>query len=201
MSMFTNYETKCIADKPDNVHDNPAYTYDIVNTDIPKKMYDVNNKFKGYSWKYGDIFTLVLDVNKPIKVNRESIIYTVSGQVPGIWTRGHKGQQAYNTMDNKSWTCVGLSNGYYIWILDDHITYDSNGTKEIIFNRDMTDKTLKVTIYNFRWEPIKTFSTINSNTICIDINESISQELKSGLYTCTIAVNDIEEQRFNISVI
>lgn len=190
MSMFDSYNNICILDTPDNIHNEPAKEYNTISSDKPSKIYDINNKFVGYAWNYGDIFTFNINVNDIIKVHRDSIIFDETDETPNSQTRGYKGQQAYNTVDKVSWTCVGHMNGLYVWVRDTEITYDKDGTKEIELTTDISNKTVEVNIYNFRYELIKTFENSNCNLVSIDINESIYEVLPSGLYKCVVRITD-----------
>jgi hypothetical protein len=190
MNMFDNYNNGSITNTPNNLNDTSVYNEISISKDIPKEVYDINNQFVGYTWNHGDIFTFELNVNDVIKVHKYSLIYTESKEEPSTSTIGFKGQKAYNIKDRICWTCLGIYDDFYVWSEDEDITYDESGTKEITFETDMTDKSMEVTIYNFRWEPIKTFSNSDYNCILIDINTELSKELVSGLYKCRIRIND-----------
>ena len=205
MGMFDNYNNQCIFDIPNNIHNEPVREYNIIEDTIPHKIYNINNKFIGYRWNYGDIFTFNINVNDIIKVHRDSIIFDKTGETPDSKTRGYKGQQAYNTFDKVSWTCVGCINGLYVWVEDAEITYDKDGTKEIELITDVTNKTVEVSIYNFRYELIKTFKNSNCNIVSIDINESIYEVLSNGLYKCVVRIIDDKintvKDEFTINII
>lgn len=201
MSMFNNYDNQNPCVIPNNINNEPAYEYKTVDHSVPKKMFDAHNNFIGYCWSYGDTFTLKINLNDTVRVHKDSIILTEDGKYPTTYTRGYEGQQAYNIVNSMSWTCVGLIDGIYVWVPDLSLVYDANGTKELEFPRDLSSATIEVNIFNFRWEPIKTLSYSNCNEISIDINKELSMELKNGLYHCTINVNNIEEQKFLLSVI
>lgn len=182
MSMFDNYDNLSRFYVPNNISVNPAKEYNTINQTIPKKLYDIKNRFIGYSWDYGDTFDLILSVNNRIPVRRDSIIFSEHNITPTTDTAGYKGLQAYNTIDNKSWTCVGTVNGLYVWVEDDEVTYAIDGTTVIEMQRDVTDKVIEVEIYNFRWELVKTFTEEGSSTIACRIDDT----LQSGLYYCTV---------------
>ena len=132
-------------------------------------------------------------ISDTIKVKEDSIIYKYSGQAPDTNTEGYMYQNAYNLIDCICWTCIGIVNGVYVWLRNDCLTYPEDGTKEITFTPDMLSKTLKVDIYNFRWELVKSYEQNYTNTITIDIDEELSKELCSGIYNCVVTVQtDIE---------
>ena len=201
MSMFDNYDNLSRFYVPNNISVNPAKEYNSIDDNImPKKLYDIKNRFIGYSWDYGSVFDLTLSINSKIPVKRDSIIFSEPNITPTTETAGYKGLQAYNTMDNKSWTCIGTINGLYVWVEDDEVTYAIDGTTVIEMNRDCTDKLLRVEIYDFRWDLVKTFETTDSNTIDCRIDET----LYSGLYYCTVKLIGNEEceliSKFTITI-
>lgn len=200
MSMFDNYDNLSRFYVPNNISVNPAKEYDSIDQSIPKKLYDIKNRFIGYSWDYGDTFDLTLSVNNRIPVNRDSIIFSEQNITPTTNTAGYKGLQAYNTIDNKSWTCVGTINGLYVWVEDDEVTYAVDGTTYIEMTRDVTDKIIRVDIYDFRWEHVKSFEEVESNTIACRIDDT----LQSGLYYCTVKLLGAEEceliNKFTITI-
>lgn len=201
MSMFDNYDNLSKFYVPNNISQNPAKEYDSIDNNImPKKLYDLKNRFIGYSWDYGNTFDLTLSVNSKIPVKRDSIIFSEPNITPTTETAGYKGLQAYNTIDNKSWTCVGTINGLYVWVEDDEVTYAIDGTTIIEMIRDCKDKEIRVDFYDFRWEPVKSFTTIDSNTIVCRIDDT----LESGLYYCTVKLLGTEEceliNKFTVSI-
>jgi hypothetical protein len=175
---------------PHNVEHNHNEQYLEVENTLPRKVYNIQDNFIGYSWSEGDTFTFNINVNDTIKVKEDSIINNESGVYPTTETIGYKCQQAYNTVDNKSWTCVDCLNGMFIWVLNTVVTYSKYGTKEINMNIDMQGKTLKFDLYNFRWELLENVSKQNSDTLQLHIDEELSDKLPSGLYYGVISIID-----------
>lgn len=200
MSMFDNYDNLSRFYVPNNISVNPATEYDSIDQTIPKKLYDIKNRFIGYSWDYGDTFDLILSINNRIPVRRDSIIFSEQNITPTTDTAGYKGLQAYNTIDNKSWTCVGTVNGLYVWVEDDEVTYAIDGTTYLEMIRDVMNTKIRVDIYDFRWEHIKSFEEVESNTIACRIDDT----LQSGLYYCTVKLLGAEEceliDKFTLSI-
>lgn len=188
MNMFSNYEYLSESDSPTNINTDPAVVYESIKREFPIKLCNIKGEHIGYSWSVGDIFKLRLSANDKIKVHKDSIVYVETGNAPISSTKGYKGQQAYNTADNRSWTCVGRVEGVYRWVEDEFITYDVNGTTEIEMTTDMTGRTLQVGIYNLRGEWLKSFEVAESNEIYCDIDEDIYKILKSGVYRCVVQI-------------
>lgn len=195
MGMFDNYDNLPLNYIPDNISQYPVNRYEILDTSTPTKLYSIKNNFIGYSWNYGDIFMFPVNVNKVIKVNADSIIYTEKGLEPDNETIGYAGQQAYNTVDNKSWTCIGNPSGLYVWVLDDEIIYPLNGTKEIEFQEDVTDKELIVEFYDFRWNLVKSFENFASPVVLCSIDENIYETMKSGIYYVLVKIKGIDTSK------
>ena len=195
MGIFDNYENLNPDYIPDNSSEKPSDERKCLNEKLPRKAFNVKGNFVGYRWNYGDTFDLTFTVNKQIAVYSNSIVYDVSGESPSITTVGKIGQQAYNIVDIKSWTCVGTSEGVYIWVEDECVSYPVDGDRYIDFVPNMKDKTLKVELYNFRWESIKTFTQIGQNEIVVSVDKYLSEELKPGVYYCIVKVqgDTIEE--------
>lgn len=193
MGMFDNYDYP-IQTVPDNSTPKPSNEYHTIGEKdvIPRKVYNIKNNFVGYQWNYGDTFTFTLSCVEKIKVKDDAIIYHDCGEVPSTSTVGYPGQQAYNIPDCKSWTCIGLYKGLFIWVQDDYVTYPTDGTEEIDLTPVAKDTQLDVTIYNFRWEPIHTFTQSGANEISCVVNKDISEDLVPGVYYCTFRVTSGE---------
>lgn len=182
MSMFEKYDKLNPDYIPDNTSPRPMYTYETLDESIPKVAYNAKGFPIGYEWTHGDEFQLTLSANRNINVAEDSIVYSTKGESPQYSTEGHIGQQAYNTIDCISWTCVGVSSGHYIWVKDDDFIYALQGTKNITLAPDMTDKSTTLIIYNFRWEPIYTLAKTGSADICFKVDKDINEQLKPGVY-------------------
>lgn len=193
MGMFTTYDTIDPNYIPDNTSPKISDEYTTIEETLPRMVYDLKGRFIGYSWNYGDTFDFDIDVNEAITVREDSIIYTKSNQCPNENTPAlYSGHQAYNIVDSKSWTCVGKSNGVYIWVEDDTLTYPIDGDKSVTLNTDMTDSTIQVDIFNFRWEPIHSFTTNGSGTISCKFDTEVSNKLLRGAYYCTVKVLGVD---------
>ena len=193
MGIFDNYENLNPDYIPDNSSEKPSDERRCLNEKLPRKTFNVKGNFVGYRWSYGDIFDLTFSVNKQIAVYSDSIVYDVSGAFPSTTTVGKISQQAYNIVDLKSWTCVGINEDVYIWVEDECVSYPVNGDKYIDFVPNMKNKTLKVELYNFRWESIKTFTQTGQNEIVVSVDKDTSEELKPGVYYCLVKVQGDED--------
>lgn len=188
-NQFDNYDNPNLSD--DNV-------YVEINTTLPRKEYNVKGKFVGYSWVYGDTLQLNFSVNKKIYVNDDSLIYTSTGDAPGRNTVGTVYQKAYNTVDLKSWTCIGNElvddNIVYLWEQDKVLTYIGNGNKVIYLTPDMSDKSVKIEITNFRKEVVHTAIFEHTNDVILDIDTELSNKLLSSVYYCNAYLVTDESQ-------
>lgn len=204
MSMFDSYDNLNPRRIPNNISNNPPKEYNIIDTTIPKKMYNVKNEFIGYTWEYGTEFDFIISVNDLIKVKRDSVVYNEIGEEPTTATVGYKGQQCYNTVDNKSWTCVGIIDGFYVWVPDEKVTYAKDGTTTIEMQEDMTARSIRVEIYDFRRELLKSFENSGCNSICCRMDKDIYEVMKSGVHYVTVKILGLEEveikQNFEILI-
>ncbi len=191
MGMFDNYDNLHPDYIPDNTTSGPSNDRKYLDEKLPKKAFNIKGTFIGYKWTYGDTFELVFNVNQTIKVYSNSIIYRESGKHPTTGTKGETGQQAYNLVDVKSWTCVGISSGLYIWVEDDCVSYPSDGDTEIVFipnESENIEVSMKVEIYNFRWEPFDTYSKSGAMTVSVTMDKDTSLKYKPGVYYCLVKV-------------
>ena len=188
--MFENYDKLNSDYIPDNSTPKPFNRHLNIHKVLPTPMYDIKNRFVGYSWSSGEYFDFNISVDTTIIVDNDSIIYDNAGEKPDEFTIGGKeGQKAYNTADSKSWTFVGKSDNIYMWVEDREIIYPVNGDKHITLHTDMTNKFILVDIFNFRWEKMYSQqSEMNESNISISVNEELSKKLLSGVYYCTVKI-------------
>lgn len=186
MTMFDSY------DNPSKIGTCDSYeNYKILNDSLPNKVFNIKGNFVGYSWHCYDIFDWEISINRKILVKEDSIIYSLPDEMPDTMTRGYFGQQAYNVRDIKSWTCVGLIDGYFIWVEDKEFIYCINGTKEIELIPDMLDKTMSITFYDNKWNTLVNIDNIHSNKFSCKIGTTIKELQKNGIYYVTTRINDI----------
>ena len=187
MGMFKKYDKLSPNYVPNNSYQKKEPEYEDVELELPIVEKDLNGTPIGYSWNYGDVFKLSVDLSTKVKVAGDAIVYAVKGEQPNGSTLGkYSGQQAYNTADAKSWTFVGISGSLFVWVEDKELTYPVDGTKEITINTNEEDDRLSLEIYNFRWEPFHTFSTVGSNVLVCDFDKELSQKFLPGVYPCKV---------------
>lgn len=189
MGMFDKYDRL----NPEYIPDNSSeYLDEYTSLDeiLPRPLYDARNRFIGYSWNRDDNFDFVISVNNIIGVARDSIIYNIPGECPDKCTIAEReGQQAYNTADAKSWTYIGRTDDFYVWIEDAELTYPFNGDKSITIQTDMTDKYIELDIFNFRWEKVHSvISSSNQSNIVLKIDDEMNKKLTSGIYYMTVKI-------------
>lgn len=194
MGMFTNYENIDPYYIPNNSVSKEFYTYKNVEDILPRTVYNIKGNPVGLSWVHGEEFTLSFDANPVIKVPENSIVYNIAGECPNYETKGIDGQQAYNTVDCKSWTCVGQGAGFYIWVEDKEFTYIiAKNNKEITLQQDFKDTTLNLEIYNFRWELIFDTNVTDSSSIHIPVDKTLNELLIPGVYYVLLKLNTSQE--------
>ena len=192
MSMFEKYDRLNEDYIPNNTTVNTDINYIVHDDSLPRTSHNVYGNRIGLTWVHGEEFDLILSAKKELLVAEDSIVYEKSGEVPTQLTKGLLGQQAFNTVDCKSWTCVGISSDMYIWIEDSYIITPSNGAKKIYMCPDMTNKTLLVTIYNHRWEELYSLEKLGKIEVSIHVGKELNEILKPGVYYCTIKVTSME---------
>ena len=168
MSIFNNYDTSGLKY---NITETCPAVYNEVNTKDYQVITDYAGNLTKLCWYEKSVFTLTDTVNKNIIVDCDARIYETSGEGPTELTRGEQCQKAYNTVDNKCWTCYGFHKGIYKW---EEIPIVENLTGEIVITlqQDMTNKKVISNILNFRREVVYTFESETPNIeIPIDINK------------------------------
>lgn len=197
MGMFTNYENLNELYRPNNlslkVTVPKSYTaLDPTIASRPYEEYDVKGELIGYSWTYGEVLNLEFNIDGEISVSNDSIIYKNYNQTPLENTVGYIGQKAYNIVDYKSWTCSGINGNTYEWSEDRYFTYPTDGDKSIYVSAQdyIKDKDITVYLYNFRYEPIKTFNYHGTTQVVLPITPELSKELLKGVYYCSLTVSN-----------
>lgn len=166
MSIFNNYDTSGLKY---NLTESCPVVYKEINTNDYKKETDCAGNLTKLCWYEKSVFNLTDTINKNIIVDCDARIYETTGEGPTDITRGEQCQKAYNTVDNKCWTCYGFHKGKYKW---EEIPIVENLTGELLITlqQDMTNKKVISNILNFRREVIYTFEYETSNIeIPIDI--------------------------------
>lgn len=186
MGMFDSYNNLNDNYIPNNIEPRCCQTK-ILDSSIPKIIYNLNNEFVGYQWHSGDIFDLILSVNKKILVSESSLILDNQGEIPNVLLPGKFiGQKAYNIVDCKSWTLMSIIDDGYIWEEDKLFTYCDDGDKEIELRPDMTDKYIEFNLYDFRYDKIYSqVSDVGESSLIINTDKPEFQKpgiFNGGLY-------------------
>ena len=199
MGMFDSYDNLNPDYIPDNIHTaTPQYV--VLDTSMPRPVYNIKGELLGYEWTWGENFGYGITNQFTITVFSNSIIYSNPGEAPINETEGVEGQQAYNTSECISWTCVGLDNGSYKWVQDDFITYPINGDKVLTFTPNMDGKKLQATIYNFRGEQVYEATEDNVYAMVIPVNDDLNKIMLPGTYSLRLAIIDNEEIRIEKTI-
>ena len=191
MGMFDKYENII----PDYIPDNTSptlddYTFTSIDSDLPRPLINWRGNKIGYTWNNGELFDFNLTVDDMIAIRRDSLVFDKSGEGPDAYTIGeHDGQQAYNTVDAKSWTFIGKSGDLYVWVEDEELLYPVDGEKSIIIHTDMNNKYVQLNIYDFRWQLVHSIKNeIGNPHITLKVDEDISKKLIPGVYYATLNI-------------
>lgn len=188
MSMFESYDKLGMSTNSQGIQLNNTNYLSIESDTLPRRIMDIKGRFIGYEWNNGDIFDFKIDITDAIKIKNDSIVFNNKGEAPSTGTEGYIGQQAYNTADSKCWTCLGIIHNMYIWVEEDKVYYDKDGTKEIEIGTMGKPLSIVVDFYNFRWELVHSFSSKDSEIVC-PIDEEVNAKMPSGIYYATVTIN------------
>lgn len=190
-NMFTNYENLDSTYVPNN-RNKEIQKQCILNYEIPKEIYDNNKQIIGYSWSYGDTFTIRYNANRPIYVEKDAILY-YGNEEPDEDTVGRKGQKVYNLSYSRCWICESLDSSIYNWVEQKNFTFPANGEEKVYVQPpyDLTKMTAKVVIENFRHEEIYSKEyELSDGSITIDIDKELSEKLVKGIYYMYVILFD-----------
>lgn len=150
----------------------------------PFEDYNAEGKLIGYYWYYGNTVSLNFNITGEIIVEDTDIIYTAIGQRPTVNTVGQIGCKAYNVIDLLSWTLVSIHDNSYIWEQDSEFICPNNGQRNVYFTSEqfLKNRYVKITILNFRKEPIYQETFAGDQSIVLNIDENLSAKLIKGVY-------------------
>ncbi|MBO7211316.1 MAG: hypothetical protein J6V44_09990 [Methanobrevibacter sp.] len=194
-NMFTNYENLDSSYVPNNINKKIEKQL-MLDDEIPKVKYDKFKQIVGYSWSYGDTFSIKYTVARSVYVEENAIIY-YNDEHPGSSTVGIYGQKAYNLKTRQSWVCMSLDSSSYNWVELIPFTFPANGTNKVYVEPDFdySDMTAKVIIENFRHEEIySTSGSVSKGYMTIDIDKELSEKLIQGIYYCYIILSNSEKE-------
>lgn len=156
----------------------------------PYEEYNTKGELTGYFWRYGETLNLEFNIDGEITIDSDALVFKNHGVVPTENTIGKVGQRAYNILDLKSFTCKGYYSGKYVWIEDPEFTYPSNTDRSVYVSAEdyLKDKSAKITIYNFRMEPVCERITSASPIVIFEIDRELSNTLVKGIYYCKLEV-------------
>ena len=199
MSMFNSYENLNPSYQPNNISRALPKVRVGFNDELPHKAYNLCGEFIGYSWNYGDTFTLNFDINPSVYVESNAIVYKESGEEPTSETVGTLGQRAYNIYDLRCWVCKTLDQTIYNWEEQKEFSFLPSGNEDdcvtLQVYKSFEGLKANVTIFNFRWEAIQSFEVVADDVISVEINKEISAKLIKGIYYCTVEVGNDENKR------
>ena len=158
----------------------------------PFEDYNAEGKLIGYYWYYGNTVSLHFNITGEIIVEDTDIIYTAIGQGPTVNTAGPIGCKAYNVIDLLSWTLVSIHDNSYIWEQDSQFICPNNGQRNVYFTAEqfLKNRYVKITILNFRKEPIYQETFAGNQSVVLNIDENLSAKLTKGVYYYNLEIFD-----------
>lgn len=195
MGMFLNYQN--IADNyiPNNLINAFPQRMNVSKLDPldaskPFEEYNAKGELIGYFWRQGETLNLEFVIDGEITLESSALIIDSRGVAPTDTTKGYVGQRAYNIVDLRSWECVAIAQGHYTWEEDAEFTYPLEGNKSVYISADdyLSDKSVEITLYNFRMEPLCKKLYPASSRIVFPIDRELSQTLPKGIYYCSVNV-------------
>jgi len=206
MGMFTNYQQELVkAYQPNNLSQSfPAPLTDSSlnpqSASRPYELYNAKNELVGYTWHYGETLNLDFEIEGGITVEPDALIHTAENEDPNkIQLIADVDTRLYNITDLTSWTCLGKipdDNGVvrYVWVQDSEFTYPETAEGVALkymympTSKYLQEKTAVVTLYNFRMEPVHTWSVPAARNVRCFINKELSAKLVKGTYRCSVLV-------------
>lgn len=178
-------------------------------------LYDVYNDYSNKDFKYyeplkfnyleskpkininiplGNITKIEIPLNMGIKITPFDLV--IDGE-PSVTTSAMIGSRAYNISTMESWLCkeyekvdVKTNTWNFIWEKDEEMYINKYGTIFIPFSDSYYDKkSVKINIYNFRYELLKTIELENaSKEIYFNIDEELVNDCfrNKNSYPCEI---------------
>ena len=200
MGMFYNYQNIAENYMPNNLMNAfpckmNASKLNPLDASKPFEEYNTKGELTGYFWRQGETLNLEFNIDGEITLESDAIVFKTRGRVPEESTIGYVGQKLYNIIDQTSFECVAVtSKGKYIWEQDAEFTYPLNGDRSVYITAEdyLRDKTVKVTLYNFRMEPICERTYPATPTVVFTIDKELSNSLPRGIYYCSVAVMNDE---------
>lgn len=196
MGMFKNYHN--IADNyvPNNlicsfITTEKENKLTPVDASAPFEEYDTKGNLIGYSWRQGETLNLEFNIDGEIAMESGAIVVTSKGVAPTVDTLGYIGQSLYNIVDFRLWKCDAILKGKYIWN-EYPFEYPENGSRKVYVSAAdyLKDKTIEITLYNFRHEPIKTTQVAGASTVNLVIDKELSNSMSRGIYYCSVTVSN-----------
>lgn len=186
MGIFDNYQNLDNTYVPNNLSQSFPKKIPCCKPQFKKPFEDYNaeGKLIGYYWYYGNTVSLHFNITGEIIVEDTDIIYTAIGQGPTVNTTGPIGCKAYNVIDLLSWTLVSIHDNSYIWEQDSQFICPNNGQRNVYFTAEqfLKNRYVKITILNFRKEPIYQETFAGDQSIVLNIDENLSAKLIKGVY-------------------
>jgi len=197
--MFRNYQSELLKNyQPNNlVNEFSCSTPDskLISRDSskPYEEYNIKGEHVGYFWRQGETLNLEFLIEGEVTVEPSAIVSTVSGETPDeLYTSVPAPPRYYNLTDLNSWSCY-VDSGVTKWVQDEEFRYPDGATRTVYMpvSKYLQDKTVTVTLYNFRMEEVHAWTpeVKNSKVVC-RIDRELSTKLPKGVYYCKVTVGN-----------
>lgn len=193
MSMFDSYDHLSDHYIPSNKPEKPPVCQDKFNPLQPRapyEEYDAKGNLIGYWWHYGDTINLDFTIDGEITIEDNAIILNGYGETPNE-NVGEINQQAYNVVDEKSWTCTAIDGDIRIWTQNEEYIHPvEDGRNIYVTAKDyLKDKEAQVILYNFRHETLVTKTFKADTSIIFAIDKELSKQLIRGVYYVNLIIS------------
>ncbi len=202
MGMFTNYQTELLnVYQPNNLM-NTFHTpvsnskLNPVDASKPFEEYDAKGKHVGYFWRQGETLNLEFSLEGEITVECDAFVRSTKGEEPGTLMAQRPGQKYYNIADMRSWYCY-FDRNRTVWVEEEEFTYPETGSElQHVYMpaaEYLKDKSVVVTLFNFRMEPIHTwFPQVKDSRIVCTVDKELSSTITRGVYYCSVVVENTQ---------
>lgn len=195
MGMFLHYQDIASNYTPNNLikafpTDSRDTKLDPIDASKPYEEYNAKGELEGYFWRYGDTVVLEFNIDGELTVESDAIVVYSANERPTSATVGNIGQRYYNVRDLKSYTCMSRDNKVYSWVEDDTFTYPTSSDRSIYISAEdfLKDKSIVISLYNFRYEQIYESTFTGTPRVAFEISRELSDTLVRGVYYCSLKV-------------
>lgn len=201
-SMFDSYDNLSKNYIPSNMN----FKKNEAQTSTSNKPYEEVNELGevvSYFWYEGDTVDLAIDLYGELTVDSNTIVQTIKDIIPNEQTIGTPGvTYYYNSADDIWWVCSSIESSNegttYNWVETTEPSTPQVDTVKNVYialTDWLSNKQIKVTLANFRWEIIDTQLFDGATSITYQIGEELASKLTKGTYHLSVIVLNTETTR------